>query len=78
MCLRGGDGPHEGNVYIGVGNGISKPVCDDLWDIRDGMVVCRELGYLDIVEVNIENYVPPTDSLRLFIFPEGDRGEQVW
>ena len=76
MCLRGGGGPHEGNVYIGVGNGISKPVCDDLWDIRDGRVVCRELGYLGIVEVSLNNYntyVPCYLSLRLFIFIEGDQ-----
>ena len=52
VCLRGGGGDHEGNVHIGVGNGLSKPVCDDSWDIRDGLVVCRELGYHGIVKVN--------------------------
>ena len=50
VCLRGG-GEHEGNVFIGLGRGISKPVCDDNWDMKDGIVVCRELGYHDIVEV---------------------------
>ena len=52
VCLRGGRGDHEGNVYIGVGNGLSKPVCDDYWDSRNGLVVCRELGYHGIVTVN--------------------------
>ena len=48
----GGGGDHEGNVYIGVGNGLSKPVSDYSWDIKDGLVVCRELGYHGIVKVN--------------------------
>ena len=53
VCLMGGGGDHEGNVHIGVGNGLSKPVCDDSWDTKDGIVVCRELGYHGIVEVRI-------------------------
>ena len=57
MCLRGGDGPHEGNVFIGVGNGKSKPVCDHDWDSVDGGVVCRELGFNSIVEVILNNFV---------------------
>ena len=52
VCLRGG-GEHEGNVFIGVGSGLSKPVCDDSWDIKDGSVVCRELGYHGIVKVSL-------------------------
>ena len=52
VCLRGGS-EYEGNVYIGLGRGISKPVCDDSWDMKDGIVVCRELGYHGIVEVSV-------------------------
>ena len=52
VCLRGGGGDHEGNVYIGVGNGLSLPVRHYSWDIKDGIVVCRELGYHGIVKVN--------------------------
>ena len=52
VCLRGG-GDHYGNVFIGLGRGISKPVCDDSWDTRDGIVVCRELGYHGIVKVRL-------------------------
>ena len=52
VCVMGGD-DHEGNVHIGVGNGLSLPVCHKFWDSRDGLVVCRELGYHGIVKVNI-------------------------
>jgi len=55
VCLRGG-ADHEGNVYIGVGSGISKPVCDDSWDSNDGIVVCRELGYPGLVKVTRESH----------------------
>ena len=53
VCLRGG-GEHEGNVYIGLGSGINKPVCDDSWDSNDGLVVCRELGYAGLVKVQLQ------------------------
>ena len=29
VCLKGGNSPNEGNVFIG-----GKPVCDDSWDTR--------------------------------------------
>ena len=44
VCLKGGNTPEEGNVFVG-----DRPVCDDSWDTRDGRVVCRELGYVDVI-----------------------------
>lgn len=50
MCLLGGLKENEGNVHIG-----GKPVCDDSWDLKDGLVVCKELGYHAIVKITKES-----------------------
>ena len=34
--LIGGSGPHEGNIFVG-----GLPVCDDLHDAENAVVVCR-------------------------------------
>ena len=40
MTLVGGIGPHEGNVVID-GN---QALCDDQFDIKDAVVICRQLN----------------------------------
>jgi len=44
--LRGGDGKTTGNVFAVNRNGILGPVCDDFWENKDAMVVCRQIGCL--------------------------------
>ena len=44
MRLVDGLTPDDGRVEICL-NGVWGSVCDDFWDVREAIVVCRQLGY---------------------------------
>ena len=49
--LNGTGNPGSGRVEVYF-NGVWGTVCGDLWDINDGHVVCRMLGYTHALEVS--------------------------
>eukprot|EP00118_Oscarella_pearsei_P011365 m.75935 g.75935 ORF g.75935 m.75935 type:complete len:578 (+) comp35963_c0_seq11:708-2441(+) len=53
--LVGGSHPTEGDVQIFHNNRWGS-VCDDRWSAKNGLVVCRQLGYRDVLRVTKKNF----------------------
>lgn len=63
--LVDGDSVSNGRVQI-LFNGVWGRVCDSYWDIRDGNVVCKQLGYTGV------------KSIKVFTTPSSDHLNCVW
>ncbi|XP_043825574.1 LOW QUALITY PROTEIN: macrophage scavenger receptor types I and II [Dromiciops gliroides] len=53
--LVGGSQPNEGRVEI-LHNGHWGTICDDRWELRNGLVVCKSLGYSGVEKVHKDAY----------------------
>ena len=38
---------------------MDGPFCDDGWDLEDGHVICKELGFLSALEITKESFFGP-------------------
>ncbi|XP_038075993.1 scavenger receptor cysteine-rich domain superfamily protein-like [Patiria miniata] len=63
--LVNGPLPNEGRVEV-YHNGAWGTVCDDYWDINDGHVACRQLGYPSAAQIlNWAHYGAGTGAIHL-------------
>ena len=48
--------PDDGRVQICF-SGLWASVCDDIWDVRDATVVCRQLGYSGCKFISVKTHM---------------------
>lgn len=62
--LVGGTTNLEGRVEIYYNNTWGT-ICDDFWDLRDGRVACRQLGFVDVLRVEAFGHFGEGEGLYL-------------
>ncbi|XP_011677589.2 sushi, von Willebrand factor type A, EGF and pentraxin domain-containing protein 1 [Strongylocentrotus purpuratus] len=63
--LVGSSSPYEGRVELLIA-GVWGTVCDDMWDRKDGMVACRQLGYGQVIAATSSaRYGPGSGPIHL-------------
>ena len=72
MCLTGSTDPTQGHVMVG-----GKPVCDDGWDLKDGTVVCRQLGYTGLLRVTTQSFYGNLTATNFSMDDVNCRGDEV-
>ena len=65
--LRGGaKNPGSGNVWVTNGDGRFGPVCQDSLDLVDVSVVCKELGYQEVMNYSCTNNGNISQTFAMF------------
>lgn len=85
--LVGGENKTEGRVEIFY-QGVWGTVCDDIWDLKDATVVCRQLGYPVAIRkatsaefgqgsgpIHLDNVICQGDEAKLHLCDANDFGD---
>ena len=72
LCLTMSTDPTQGHVTVG-----GLPVCDDGWDMKDGSVVCRQLGYTGVLRVTTRSQYGNYTESNFSMDDVNCRGDEV-